>query len=158
MGSGGGVEMRTRCNLGNYFMISFPWLVPKYLFIFPSPLSPPHLLPCPYTITTLRDMHTLLKCKQTKFILTNESLDWFFSCYFMIQNNKQRSCYKYLSDPLTASCVNGHTHKSTQGHVDCWTAHLKYAIQSAQHRAWHTNPNISLLLVSLGQPQPWSCD
>ena len=73
-GSGGGVEMRTRCNLGNYFMISFLWLVPKYLFIFPFSLSPPYLLPCPYTISTLRDMHTLLKCKQTKFILTNETL------------------------------------------------------------------------------------
>lgn len=131
-------------------MISSPWLVPKYLFIFPSPsphpTSYPVLTPSPAWGTP-----THFKCKQTKFILTSESLDWFFSCYFMIQNNKQRSCYKYLSDPTTASWGNGHTHKPTQGHVHCWlpTWNMLYKVPS-------TGPGIPAqtfhFFISLGHP------
>lgn len=64
-------------------------------------------------------------------------------------------------DPVINICLipnylSGYTHKPTQGHMHCWPGHLRYPIESTQHRAWHGNPNTLLPPIYLGQPQPHS--
>lgn len=62
----------------------------------------------------------------------------------MIQNTKQRPGSKDLSYSTLHAPPRGHTH--------CWPGHLRYCIESSQHRAWQGTQTPGFLPSTLTSP------